>query len=319
MEPVAEPEGDTEPAAEPVAEPQRAAQPGRPRLQDRINELTEDRAKAQERADRAEKLLADMLAERAKPPVEAQPEPVNEPPPAPPPADPRPPRDQFETPDAYDAALEQWSTDRALQIFRAEQQHHEQVQREAAARTATDRQQAQSFEAIQSSYKEHRTAALEKYPDYAEVAERDDGSVKMSVPMGMAIMQAGELGPDAAYYLGKNPDVAERISAMVVPGQFFENDQAKWGALAGQPVPDVQRQLIEMGKVFAAVTQPAKPATPEPAPLPEPIAPLRRGTNAARQPSLEEVGNEGTMEDYAAARNRAIQDDWFARRGGRPN
>lgn len=294
-EAVEEAAAESEAEAEATAEPPKPAR--KPGISERFSDLTAARkaaeAKAQaesDRAERAERLLEEALARVPKP--DPTPEPVVEIPPP----DPRPVRETYDTPDEYDAALIEWSAKRALQVSQAERAQHEKSEKEAADRAAAGRAQDESIRTVQAAYTTRRNAALEKFPDYAEVAERED--LRISLPMSMAIMQS-EDGPAAAYYLGKNPALAEKITDMVVPGQVFPPGHQ----LAGQPIPDVQRQLIEMGKVFAAVAEPASPPPPpeRPAP-PPPITPIRSRNAVAVNKSLEEIGNEGSMEDYAARR-----------------
>ncbi len=264
----------------------------KPGINERFSTLTEQRKAAEARADRLERLLEQALTRIPAAQPAEEPAVVAPPPPA---AEPRPQRETFDSPDAYDEALIEWSTKRSLQIARAEQEVHTRAEREAAERQRQTTEQTRSLQTIQEAHATRRAAAIEARPDYVEVAERDD--LRISMPMAMAIMES-EDGPDAALYLGEHPDLAEKISGMVVPGQVFPAGHA----FAGQPVPDVNRQMIEMGKVFAAVAKPETPATPEPPPPPRPINPIRRGNNAAVTRTLAELGNDGTMEEYAARR-----------------
>jgi flagellum-specific peptidoglycan hydrolase FlgJ len=307
-----QPQDDTQPNAESSTPPSR--------LNRRFSDLTKARdieaarrEAAEAHAARLEKLLADALAPKPPP----TPEPT--PPPAPPPT-PRPVRETFDTPEAYDEALIEWSTKRALETARAETEQHAKAEKEAAERAAAEKANADTLKAAQDAHAARRTAIIERLPDYAEVAERDD--LKISLPMAMAILQSDD-GPAAAYHLGKNPELAARIADMVLPGQFFPAGHA----LAGQPVPDAQRQLVEMGKVFvaAAAAYPqggTKSALPPVPPPPPPINPVRRGTNAATTRTLEEIGNDGTTEEYAARRMPQLQAErrpGFFGGGTRPN
>lgn len=313
----AEPQGEGE-QANAAAEPVASKKPGiNERFADLTKQREEARAEAKSANDRAVRLeenqrrleetvsdLTKKLAPPEPPPIVAQPRPV---------------REAFDTPDAYDDALVAWGKNEAKreqQIAQTEQDQHAKSQKETEDRAAAERTTAEIFTSVQTAHNARRTAALEKMPDYAEVAERDD--LQISLPMATAIMQSDD-GPAAAYYLGKNPEIAAKIAGMVVPGETFPAGHP----FAGHPVPDHARQLIEMGKVFAAVAQPEVEAKPDPKPLPAPITPLRRGSNSAVTKSLEEIGNEGTMDDYAAKRMPTLRAErspgFFGGSGSRPN
>jgi hypothetical protein len=97
--------------------------------------------------------------------------------------------DQFETPEAYADAL---ATHKAHQLLQ---------QQEA------QRQQAQFLE----SYHEKEEEARNKYDDFEQVAYNP--TLPITTVMAQTI-QASEVGPDVAYYLGTNPKEADRISRL---------------------------------------------------------------------------------------------------------
>ena len=73
------------------------------------------------------------------------------------------------------------------------------------------REQRQQQEALLESYQEREEAAREKYDDFEQVALNP----KLPITTLMAqTIQASEVGPDVAYYLGSNPKEAERISRL---------------------------------------------------------------------------------------------------------
>ncbi len=270
------------PPEEPPTEPEPKSA-----IERRFSTLAEQRRAAEAREAAAvarEERLAKMLEEAlARVPKEA--------PETPPQPEPRPARETFETPDAYDDALIAWAgreRERTLAVQQNEAAERARADKEAADRTAAEAAQAATFETIRTTHNTRREAFIAQHPDYEEVAERNDGTLQISLPMGLAIMQSDE-GPAVAYYLGKHPEVAAKIAEMTVKDA------------AGQPVPDFQRQLVEMGKVFATVA--AQPPPPRPAPLPEPITPIRGGNGAAVAKTLAEIGNEdGTMAEYGDRR-----------------
>jgi hypothetical protein len=319
----AEGEDGEPPAATP---PPSRPTPGQ-QIKGRMATLAEARRVAEEearaanaRADRMEKMVEEVLSRIPKP------EPAVVPPePPPPPPQPRPTRETFETPDAYDEAMVQWARSEerreliaqqaeAARIAQAEREAAEraaQAEREAVERATAERIQQENFSAMQSAHAARVAKATEKWPDYEEITTKPD--LKISLPMAEAILRSDD-GPDAAYHLAKNPAEAERIAAMIIPGQVFPAtlpDGTTPHPFAGQPVPDVQRQLIEMGKIFAILAAPAEPFRPRPRPpAPAPINPLRRSSAVAVEPSLEEIGNDTSsdaMEKYAQLRIDAIR------------
>jgi hypothetical protein len=333
------PDADAEPAAEPTVVEPTASEPtqrhGRPTLQERINDLTAARRAAEAlvesekaRAELAERLVEEMLGRVPKPQDAAPPTLPPTPPPVldPEPTTPRPQRENFDAPDTYDEALLAWAAERSawrikrdIQVSQAEQEQHQRAEREATERATQQQTIAQREQEIENTYQARVNTIVELHPDFNEVVGAAD--LPISFPVAAAIKQS-EDGPAVAYHLGKNPELARKIAAMVVPGQVFPQGHP----LAGQPVPDAQRQLIELGKVFAAVAAPPAPAVAEavtspPAPIPPPpapITPLRRGNQAAVARSIEEIGNaDDGMEEYARIRTEQLQDE--RRRTGLPS
>lgn len=137
-------------------------------------------------------------------------------------ADPRPARDQFDDPDAYDEAMVEWGKREGVRAA-------EETAREAQARLneevrlADEAKAREAHEAEIASWNTKwttaRTEAIEKYPDYVEVAEAEN--VKITGEMAAAILQSDN-GTDVAYYLGQNPDEAERISGLTMARQMLE-------------------------------------------------------------------------------------------------
>ena len=102
---------------------------------------------------------------------------------------PAPTADQFANVDEYAQAL-------------AERKAQELVQQ---------RDQRQQQEALLEGYQEREEAAREKYDDFEQVALNP----KLPITTLMAqTIQASDVGPDVAYYLGSNPKEAERISRL---------------------------------------------------------------------------------------------------------
>ena len=282
-------DGEQQPAA-PTKRP--------PGIARRIGELTTARRAAEaerdalkERAEAAERALQEAIARIPK---------ADEPKPEAPPR--RPMREEFDTPEAYDEALLTYG--RAIE--RIELQEHNRAQQEEVARNTNQNQAQTRVQQVFDTYKQRETAFVAEHPDFtAKVLEND--SLPISEPMRDAILES-DLGPAAAYYLAEHPDVAAKIAGIVVPGMFYPLGHP----YAGRPVPHVQRQMLEMGRIFATLEAESKPAaeTPKPAPPPPaPISPVRGRGATAVQRTLQDVGNEGSMEEYAAQRLPVLQSE----------
>lgn len=188
-------------------------------------------------------------------------------------AEPRPVRDKFETPDAYDDALAAWGV-REGERHAAKRSADDKAAaaKKAAGDAAADRQQAAETELanLNAVWVDRKAKAIEAMPDYVEVAERDD--LTISVPMAHAILVADN-GPHVAYHLGKNPEEAKRIAAI------------------SSPIV----QAMEIGKIAARLAAPA-PRSPRSAP----IQPLNGGNSSAdtstREPSMDEWAAKRTPE-----------------------
>jgi hypothetical protein len=100
-----------------------------------------------------------------------------------------PPADQFESVDAYAQAL-------------AEKKAQELVQQRDF-----ERQQSELLE----SYAEREESARDKYEDFERVVYNPN--LRVTTAMAQTI-QASDLGPDIAYYLGSNPKEADRIARL---------------------------------------------------------------------------------------------------------
>jgi hypothetical protein len=147
-----------------------------------------------------------------------------------PPAD-LPPVDQFESPEAYAEALAYRKAEELL----------------------AQREQAKQQAALLEGYHEREEQAREKYEDFEQVAYNPN--LRITNVMAETI-QASDIGPDVAYFLGANPKEADRISRL---SPFL---QAK-----------------EIGKIEAKLSDnpPAKKTTSAPAP----IAPVTARTSGA--------------------------------------
>ena len=148
--------------------------------------------------------------------------------PATPPAE-LPSQEQFESVEAYAEALAAQKAEQLLQ------------------KRELERQQAELIE----QYHDREEKAREKYDDFEQVAYNP--SLKVTTVMAQTI-QASDVGPEVAYFLGLNPKEAERISKL---SPFL---QAK-----------------EIGRIEAKLV--AEPVTKKTSSAPAPIAPVTARTS----------------------------------------
>ena len=172
-----------------------------------------------------------------------------------------PPADQFESVDAYAQAL-------------AEKKAQELVQQRDF-----ERQQSELLE----SYAEREESARDKYEDFERVVYNPN--LRVTTVMAQTI-QASDLGPDIAYYLGSNPKEADRIARL-------------------SPI----LQAKEIGKLEAKlVTDP--PVVRKSTKAPDPIAPVNASrSNAPKYDTTDprSVGAMSTSDWIEAERQRQIR------------
>ena len=343
-EPVADPATapTVDPAVTPVPAPAAPAAPAREPIGVRLSEITRQRREAEERAQRLENLVTQQgeqltraleaitkIGTTTQAPAATATQDISA----------RPTRDSYSDPESYEAALVTWASSEAASRAAAEMERRQTEAEEARAeairvaeanrveqtRLEAERQQA---DALRTSWETKREVALSKYEDFVEVAESPN--VPISDAMALVIMNSDD-GAEIAYYLGKHPDEAAKIAGMVIPGQVYPPGTPR----AGLPMSDGIKQAVAMGRlatklgleapVTAAVTNSlaAPAAVPVPATATTPATPVVAtppavvlapappnpisGSNAnATTRSLAEVGNEGTMEEYAARRTPEI-------------
>ncbi len=171
-----------------------------------------------------------------------------------------PPADQFESPEAYAEALA------------------EQKATELLAKRDAERQRAEVLE----SYHEREEEARNKYDDFEQVAYNP----RLPITGVMAeTIQASEIGPELAYFLGSNPKEAERISRL---SPFL---QAK-----------------EIGKIEAKLADnpPVKKSSSAPTPI-TPITPRGGTARVLDTTDPRSVKEMSTSEWIEAERQRQIR------------
>lgn len=168
-------------------------------LRERFSELTTKQKEALARAETAEAQLREYAAreETARREEQARRD-----------GAPKPDRAAFDDPDAYDAALIEWSENKGKRAGMTEAQM-------TAQREANERSQVEARTAFNARMETFKTET----PDFEAVAFADN--VTISPVMAMNI-QRMDNGPHVAYHLGKNPEIAAKIAAMTAPEQVFE-------------------------------------------------------------------------------------------------
>jgi len=177
-----------------------------------------------------------------------------------------PPIEQFNSPDEYAEVL-------------AERKAEELLAR---------REQARMQSEIIESYHDKEEDARIKYDDFEQVAYNP----KLPITDAMAqTIQASEVGPDMAYYLGSNPKEADRISRL-------------------SPL----QQAKELGKIEAKLAD--NPVVKKTSSAPAPIAPITArstGSPATDTTDPRAIKSMTTSEWIEADRQRQIK-KWEAQR-----
>jgi len=177
-----------------------------------------------------------------------------------------PPIENFNSPDEYADALAERKAEELL------------------ARREQARQQSEIIE----SFHEREEEARSKYDDFEQVAYNP----KLPITDAMAqTIQASEVGPDMAYYLGSNPKEADRISRL-------------------SPL----QQAKELGKIEAKLSDnpPVKKTSNAPAPI-APITARSSGSPALDTTDPRSTKSMSTSEWIEAERQRQVR-KWEAQR-----
>lgn len=157
----------------------------------------------------------------------------------------RPRPEQFDDYDAYVEALADWKTEQKLE------------QRIAMEQQALVRyQQQQQEDTLTRTFQERAKAAAAKYPDFADVAFSDE--VPVSDAMRAVILES-EAGPDLAYWLGSNPQEAERIAQLPAIAAARELGRIE-ASLAAAAQPKPQPRVTRAPEPIRPVTAAAKTA-----------------------------------------------------------
>lgn len=176
--------------------------------------------------------------------------------------------DQFESPEAYAEAL-------------AYQKAEELIARREAAK-----QQSQVLE----SYHEREEEARSKYDDFEQVAYNP----KLPITNVMAeTIQASDIGPEVAYFLGANPKEAERISRLSPLMQAKEIGKIEVKLADNPPVKKTTSAPAPISPVTARASVNPSYDTTDP-----------RSTKSMSTSEWIEADRQRQMRKYEAQRNR---------------
>lgn len=110
----------------------------------------------------------------------------------------KPKQDDYDNEGDYLEALTDWKWEQKLPGLRA-----------AARAEITLEDQQRETQRIQQQHAKKATQAREKYGDYDEMVNQP-----LFTPTMTQLIMASEVGPEVAYFLGKNPTEADRIAAL---------------------------------------------------------------------------------------------------------
>ena len=175
-----------------------------------------------------------------------------------------------------------------MENFNSPDEYAEVLAERKAEELLARREQARQQSEIIESFHEREEEARSKYDDFEQVAYNP----KLPITDAMAqTIQASEVGPDMAYYLGSNPKEADRISRL-------------------SPL----QQAKELGKIEAKLSDnpPVKKTSNAPAPI-APITARSSGSPALDTTDPRSTKSMSTSEWIEAERQRQVR-KWEAQR-----
>ena len=175
-----------------------------------------------------------------------------------------------------------------IEQFASPEEYADLLAERKAEELLARREQARAQSEIIESFHEREEEARNKYDDFEQVAYNP----KLPITDAMAqTIQASEVGPDMAYYLGSNPKEADRISRL-------------------SPL----QQAKELGKIEAKLAD--NPVVKKTSSAPAPIAPVTArstGSPATDTTDPRSIKSMSTSEWIEAERQRQIK-KWEAQR-----
>lgn len=163
----------------------------------------------------------------------------------------------------------------AKAVWTAEQRTTQRLTQELEAEASEARKQAEIIEAaerqlVNQSWAERVNEAKQRYADFDQVALAPDVPI---TPQIADMLKQTDRGPDVAYWLGMNKDVAKELSLL-----------AKMSPM---------QAAMKLGRIEASLSAPTPRMTPQ---TPEPIVPVR----GKAQPVYN--ADKMSMAEYIAAR-----------------
>lgn len=173
--------GEPGQAGDRETEGQQSGKPGKGGVQKRIDTLTRKLYRQQEDLDALRESVAKPQTQPNRPPA----------------TNARPVAGDFKSYEQYVEALTDW---------KAGQRYDQQKQTEFA------QAEQERVREVFDTYNNAAQSARAKYDDFEDVVGRKDLKIPQSAQL--AIIEAGEIGPDIAYYLGKHPDLCHELADM---------------------------------------------------------------------------------------------------------
>lgn len=186
----------------------------------------------------------------------------------------KPQRANFASDEDYIEAVAEWKSEQKLSEW-------DRKRREEAERQENERRQ----QTVAKTFSEREAKARAKYEDYQEVAYSDDNPIS---ELMAKVIYASEVGPEIAYFLGKNPDKGLQIAQMTDPHSValaLGRIEAQIEAAANPPQP---------------VTPPAPKAAPTSAPPPPKVL-----SNSA--PAQKRLSDDMPTAEWVRERNAQIR------------
>lgn len=197
----------------------------------------------------------------------------------------RPDRAAFDSPQAYDAAMDAfieqttaWSARQGQKAAEQSLAEQKKADAEAAAAEASTSAAEKSAAAVVERFQAAQAKAIEKHADFVQTVSNKD--LPITTPMAHAILQAAEDGTEVMYYLGKHPEEAARIAALTPEPTAVQEAHIA-----------ISRAAIEIGKLAATLAAAPKAEVSK---TPAPIAPV-----GARGASGHKTLSEMSMDEYA--------------------
>lgn len=261
--------------------------PKKPGFQKRIDELTKKagdalRAKEKAEADAAEnKRRADEAEAALK---KAQEQKV-------------PQRGDFDTEDAYLAALTAHSATVAAAINSAETAKREAEAARKSAETTAQGAQEEAGKAVVEQWNARQEEARERLADFDKVALRQD--IKVSPALALIVMQS-EIGADVQYFLGSKPEEAERLSKIGDP-LALAREVGRIESILLPKVEEARKAKAAAGGGAASTTEVPSKAATSVSSAPAPLTPSVGGAASSTVLSAAEAAKL-PMNEYVKAR-----------------